>query len=95
MTRRAKLKLTPEDKPGEKQPLKFETTEGISDSQEPANAQPESDNGKGTHASESPSETTAATPNTNSWLNRKTLFKAALAVGATAIAIYMIKRRFK
>jgi len=95
MTRRAKLKLTPEDKPGEKQPLTFETTEDISDSQAPANDQPESVTVSETHASESSSETMAATPNTYSWLNRKTLIKAALAVGATAIAIYMIKRRFK
>jgi len=95
MTRRAKLKLTPEDSPTKKEPLKFEADEKESKPQAAVNDQPESVNASEVDSSETSTDTTAVSPNTYSRLNRKTLFKAALAVGATAIAIYMIKRRFK
>ena len=31
----------------------------------------------------------------SSWLNRKTIIKAAVVVGAAAVAIYLIRRRFR
>jgi hypothetical protein len=95
MTRRAKLKLNPEDKPTEKEPLTFEADEEESEPQATANDQPDSVNASEADSNKSSTDTTGVTPNTYSWLNRKTLFKAALAVGATAIAIYLIKRRLK